>query len=362
MFCASKSDYAISVVIPVYNAAEYIGECLESLLIQTFQDFEVIVVDDCSTDNSVAVVMSYKPKFNGRLTFAKKKKNSAGGGYVPRNIGLKLASGEYVFFADGDDFIIGNALETLYNAAKEYDADVVYTGARYNLDSPNDVSRAGDGERSKLLKRGLKDETTLTVDDTEKNLQRLLVEGNYHTPWTRFVRRNFLLENKIVFPEIVTGGDFLWVLQVYCHAKRFLRLPIPLYFYRRYSSASVTTKNKNSLEQITYVFSAFAAWSKSLDKLSNKFQSLRETSNYIYLALQSGLKYRLNVLSEVLAPLNGNAVYELLYRELSKGEAAFSSLAPFFFCEIAQREKELIKLRQRNAELEKELKRLNNRK
>ena len=361
MPCASKSTCAVSVIIPMYNAAEYIAECLDSLLMQTFQDFEVIVVDDCSEDNSVAIVKSYIPKFDGRLMFAKTKKNSCGGGYVPRNMGLKLASGEYVYFVDSDDFIIGNALETLYNAAEDYDAEVVYTAARYNLDRPNDVVRSGDGERGKLLKKGLTDEPTLTADNEEENLRRLLAEENYHTPWTRFVRRDFLLKNKIVFPEIMTGGDFLWVIQL-CRAKRVLRLPIPLYFYRRYSSVSVTTKNKNSIEQVTYVFSAVTAWIKTLDKLSSKFERLKENPNYLYLALRSELKYRLGVLAEVMGSLTGNEVYELLYREFNDSKESFGLIVPFFFTELAQRDKEIAKLKGEVTELKNDIKQLKNKK
>lgn len=59
-----RNTYAISVIIPLYNAEKYVAECLESLLAQTFQNFEVIVVDDCSTDNSAKIVESYAPKFN----------------------------------------------------------------------------------------------------------------------------------------------------------------------------------------------------------------------------------------------------------------------------------------------------------
>ena len=83
---------AVSVIIPMYNAEKYIGECLESLLLQTFQDFEVIVVDDCSTDNSFSIVESYIPKFDGRLKLTKTEKNSGGGGYVPRNIAANTFS------------------------------------------------------------------------------------------------------------------------------------------------------------------------------------------------------------------------------------------------------------------------------
>ena len=75
---------AISVIIPMYNTEKYVGDCLNSLLEQTFQNFEVIIVDDCSTDNSVAVVENYRERFGGRLTLAHTEENSGGGGYVPR--------------------------------------------------------------------------------------------------------------------------------------------------------------------------------------------------------------------------------------------------------------------------------------
>ena len=62
----TKTIPAVSIIIPMYNTEKYIGECLDSILAQTFQDFEVIIVDDCSTDNSVAIVESYLPKFNAK--------------------------------------------------------------------------------------------------------------------------------------------------------------------------------------------------------------------------------------------------------------------------------------------------------
>ena len=141
---------AISVIIPMYNAAEFIAECLDSILLQTFQDFEVIIVDDCSDDNCVEIAESYREKFGERLSIARTETNSGGGGYVPRNIGLSMASGEYVYFVDADDFILLTALETLYAAAKEHDADVVYTADYYWLKKPDKISvqrDATDGRR-----------------------------------------------------------------------------------------------------------------------------------------------------------------------------------------------------------------------
>ena len=109
----------VSVIIPVYNAEKYLRGCLESILNQTFADFEVIVVDDCSTDNSLAIAESFLEKFGGRLKIISLPKNT-GNASVPRNEGLRFSRGEYVFFMDNDDLILDNALETLYNFAGFY--------------------------------------------------------------------------------------------------------------------------------------------------------------------------------------------------------------------------------------------------
>ena len=117
----------ISVIIPVYNAEKYLGVCLESLLIQTLQDFEVIIVDDCSTDASPAIAESYLEKFGGRLKIIYLEKNT-GSGAVPRNEGLRFSRGEYVFFMDADDLIIDNALER-----RKISSGRCLHGARFSL-------------------------------------------------------------------------------------------------------------------------------------------------------------------------------------------------------------------------------------
>ena len=101
---------AVSVIIPLYNAERYISECLDSVLNQTFDNYEVIVVDDCSTDNSVAIVESYAEKFGGRLILSRMDKNSGSGG-LPRNKGIMLSRGEYIQFLDADDMLTNTALE-----------------------------------------------------------------------------------------------------------------------------------------------------------------------------------------------------------------------------------------------------------
>lgn len=109
-FPAPTAAYpAVSVIIPLYNAEKYIAESLDSLLAQTFQNFEVVVVDDCSTDSSCDIVESYASKFGGRLTLSHMAKNSGSGG-LPRNKGMMLSCGEYIQFLDADDTLTRTAL------------------------------------------------------------------------------------------------------------------------------------------------------------------------------------------------------------------------------------------------------------
>ena len=338
---------AISVIIPMYNAEKYIGDCLNSILNQTFTDFEVIVVDDCSTDNSCAVVKSYTEKFNGRLKLLSTEKNSGGGGYVPRNIGLKFSSGEYIFFVDADDFIIKNALEILNMAATQYQAEVVYTSAYYLCDGGENFKTMIDVEGS--LKE---DKISLTLDAPNKNLQRLLFEGNFPTPWTKFIRRDFLTQNKIAFPQVVTGGDFIWTIEVFCHAKRFLRLPVPLYFYRSYPAESVSHKKRPPQEQIYHWMAAFVAWLKAFNELSNKIEILKQRPAYCAQSLNMHFNNCLTACFEERMQLNTQDIYENLYREFAKENDSTALTLPFFLSVIDAQQKELLTAQRRIAELE----------
>lgn len=319
---------AISVIIPMFNAEKYIGELLDSLLNQTFKAFEVIVVDDCSTDDSVNIVKSYVDKFyNNQLKLHKLEKNSGTGGSVPRNFGLRFASGEYVYFSDADDFIAKNALETFYNAAKEYDADVVYS-ASYNL-----LHRLNE---SKILKDGLskklrENKPILTIDNPDKNIQQLELEKTFNFPWTYFTRRDFLIKNQIVFPEVPNGVDHLWVIQVWCYTKRFLRIPNALYFYRRYHEESISTKKREPREQVYYWVRAFALWLKALGEISSQIEVLSNNPLYVLEIAKRHFDWCLNRTGAARRELTDEDIYETLHNEFTQMNISSNLVVPFFF-------------------------------
>ena len=336
----------VSVIIPMYNAEKYIGECLDSILNQTFQDFEVIVVDDCSTDNSRAVVESYVKKFGGRLKLEKTLTNSGGGGYVPRNIGLKLSRGEYIQFVDADDFIAETALEILNAAATQSNADVVYASRYHLYESNGKFQTAFDGESAFIIEQGLGDKPTLTINNPNKNLQRLLFEGNFNNPWTKFVARNFLLKNKIEFPQIISGGDYVWTIQIYCCSKRFLRLPIPLYFYRNDSAESIWQKKRLPAEQIYHHVTAFLKWLKAFSELSNQIEILKQNPPYCFQALNLHFNECLRACEEERKQLSTQEIFKILCQDSS------DLILPFFFSAIDAYRKELLAAQQHVAELE----------
>ena len=361
---------AISVIIPLYNMEKYVGECLDSILAQTFQNFEVIVVDDSSTDNSAAIVENYHEKFGGRLILIKFQTNSGNAGYTARNKGFYFSRGEYVFFVDPDDFITKNALEILYTSAKKYDADVVYTGSRYRYTSKDGEKLTIDVVGRNLKKKGVKDKTTLTIDDPEKFLKILLnpKRGIYHTPWTKFVKRDFLTENGIIFYETISGGDYIWTIEIFACAKRFLRIPNAVYFWRD-DSADSMTRAKSSIEvQIRKWTKIFLSWVKAMSSMASINEILKKNSEYTYSALIFWMEFCLQHFGEERLNMDSRAVYDILRSEFADKNSKEDLLLPFLFSFIDSQQRELeqlakykksaVKHKKRVAELENEIKKL----
>ena len=219
------------MVIPMFNAEKYIGAMLESLLAQTFTDFEVIVADDRSTDSSCAVVESYADKFNGRLILTRMKAKANGPG-APSNRAVALAVGKYIYQVDADDILSNVALEQLYTAAEHFNADVVHT-ARFFLfdDDGQNPDKLPDAVRVSV---GIVDKVAFLPENVGERMKILCANIMMGvTGWQKFVRRDLLVENEIIFPDnIKCGQDLIWTVEVLFYAKHYLMIPQPLYFHR----------------------------------------------------------------------------------------------------------------------------------
>ena len=298
----------MSVIVPLYNAERYISDCLNSLLTQTFQNFEVIVVDDCSTDSSCAIVESYREKFDGRLTLSHMDKNS-GSGALPRNKGLNLSRGEYVYFMDADDFVTKTALEELYMLAKDYNADVVYCEKFYRADD--------DGKNLKIMAYqlgGFVDKPTLEPDDLAERVQRILGERYWVTPWCKLVRRNLMIEHENFFPQICICEDNIWTYSLVFYAKKFLRVPNVTYIYR-IAKSSMTSRKKTPQQTINFWLNPILLGLKALNQLMLKHEFFQKNSSYRYAVLENFSNANFRAIFKDSLKLPPFAVYETIEQE-----------------------------------------------
>ena len=228
------SEPKISVIIPLYNAEKYIRQCLISVLASKFTDYEVLIIDDCSTDNSVDEVKKLLQHFDGRLKILSTEKNSGGPG-IPRNIGVKNAAGKYIVFLDSDDLILPTTLGDFFKLAEYHMADAIFPDRYFIF---NDKFK---GDNLKVMFNGTVDELVDTPTLEPVGLREkigLYTEGKF-MPWGKFYRRNFLLENKIEFTRIKFSEDTVFSFKCICLAEKYLRVPHVLNIYRiREDSAS----------------------------------------------------------------------------------------------------------------------------
>jgi len=277
----TPASCAVSVVMPMYNAEKYLVESLDSVLMQTFQDFEVVLVNDCSTDNSREVAESCLKKFGGRLKIYDNVVNSKASG--TRNRGLLLSRGEYIFFLDSDDLLMLNGLEKMYTLAKKYDADVVSLGGFYNINEKGTRIESISNRNDKIFE-DRKGEIFVDEDLTWR-LQKTLAYRFYGVPWLRLFRRNFLIENGIFFPENVSScEDVVWKHGFLLLAKRIVHVKDILNFYRM-SDDSLTRTKRNAVQYIHYRMNTIFYGIKWIEDIIDKSDFFKENPHYRYKVL-----------------------------------------------------------------------------
>ncbi|MCR4798306.1 MAG: glycosyltransferase [Lachnospiraceae bacterium] len=220
----------VSVIVPVYNVAEKIKRCADSLLTQTLSEIEIIFVDDNSTDTSFEYLTALA-KTDDRVVVLKTKKNSGAGG--ARNVGLDHVRGEYVGFVDADDFVKNDMFADLYKKAKEGDYDIV--------DSP--VFSLKDDA---ILEPGIKD-VFCDRQLTNEQKELLLLSDGYIV--SKIFRTALLRQNRVYFRENVKVEDADFLLKLILHGDKFGNIHDPKYIYdNRGEAESWSVKDANEKE------------------------------------------------------------------------------------------------------------------
>ena len=329
----------VSVVIPLYNAEKYLGVCLESLLIQTLKDFEVIVVDDCSTDASPSVAENYLEKFGGRLKIITLPQNT-GAAAVPRNVGLEFSQGKYVFFMDADDLLVDTALEMFYEFAETFQAEVVYTENGFTCGEETVPQEIVDVDW--CPSEFVSGEPIFEPENILERFEKFSMRGLAWTPWTKFVRRDILIDNKIKFPQMRTSDDFVWTVKLLCAAKKILRIPTPLYIYRSVEN-SITRKNRSAEDNLIFWSGSFIDGLNHLCEFMTEFKFFAENPETRLLMLNLFSNVHLGQMAASFRNLRPHEVCEIFLREFSRLENIRPDVSAWLLLLVSNYRNELLK-------------------
>ena len=304
----------VSVVVPVYNAEKFLPDCLESILAQTLADFELLVVDDASTDSSLTVAKNFRAR-DRRIKVISLPTNT-GNPSVPRNVGLENSHGKYILFADNDDMLVDNALETFHDFAETFRADVVYTQRGYLCDESGNVTGTALDKNSAPVTS-----PTLETDDIGQRVKNFLRTAYGWAPWTKFLRRSLLVDNKIFFPRVTIAEDVLWSFKVICAAKNFLRVSTPLYVHRERKN-SWSRIQRTPVDEVKFWLDPLVKGLEYLDAVINATEFFAQNPNYRFEVTNFFVKMQVAGMLGALEKLSRNELYEIIRREFSASRHA----------------------------------------
>lgn len=241
----------VSIIVPVYNVEKYIKKSLSSLVNQTLEDIEIIVVNDGSRDNSKKIIEEFREMYPKKIIYLEKEN---GGLSDARNYGIPYAKGEYIAFLDSDDYVEKNMYEDMYKTAKKENADMVECDFywEYPNKTKNDVGLVYNGKKE-------------------------MIEKVRVVAWNKLIRREILQKAKIQFPKNCRYEDveFTYKLIPYLEKVSFLKKPYIHYIQREGSISNF--QNERTKEIFTVLNNVLDYY-----KEKNIYNEYEEELEYIY--------------------------------------------------------------------------------
>lgn len=304
----------ISIIIPVYNVEQFLRDCLNSVVAQTYTNYEVVCVNDGSTDGSLAILTEYQKNYKQINVFKQENKGLS----AARNTGLQKAKGDYIFFLDSDDWIESTALEIL--AGKQSGEDLVcFNGCRVFEDGRTEESDSGIEE--------------IQLTGWEYYRKYALVHRQFHFVCSvlRLYRREYLLQNNLFFEEGIYHEDNLFTPLACYYAQAVKVIPDILYIYRIREGSIMQTPNVQKLFDMIRVankLSDFFIPIKDIDKR----QLYREIAgNYFRPFMSDIIKLFGNRDKEIMKMINLNNFKEVSIYPRHRRIYYLLSVAPQLF-------------------------------
>ncbi len=215
-----NNNVDISVIVPIYNTAKYLKRCLDSLINQTKENIELILINDGSTDESEKIIKNYNDK---RIKYYKNKNKGIG---KTRNFGIEKSSGEYLMFIDSDDYISNNCCEELYKKAKNENADIVVADYYKDIEGKIEYFKLKDFATSSL----------------EENTDLLYIINT--GPCNKIYRRSLVIDSGALFNEQYKYEDTPFVMKCMKYAKKISKINAAYSYYCIHSKSETTVRDE----------------------------------------------------------------------------------------------------------------------
>ena len=243
----------VSVIVPVFNTEDFLKQCLDSLIGQTYSNYEIICVDDCSSDSSREILAEYRECFSDKINILLNERNIGQG--RSRMRGLKLASGDYIMFVDSDDYVASDYIERFVSESADASFDLIVGG----------YTRDVDGSLSKHI---------------PSNSVWSVV--TYSVACCKMIRRSFIESHSIDFSNARKGEDIYFNLSLYYWQPKYKVIPYAGYFYRLNRASTTQTLGRNHNFDVM-IFDMFDNFLDCHD-LSVLDENSRNVIEYSYLA------------------------------------------------------------------------------
>ena len=253
----ANNNVSISIIIPIYNAENEIERCIRSIYAQTFKDYEIILVNDGSKDNSLDVCRQFADK-DARIKVLNKENGGSGSA---RNAGIDAASGKYIYFCDADDEISENLLERVYCEAEKGEYDLVV----FSVYAKVIDSKTGDVKREYYTTQ---ENCFLENRQAFRNeFSRLYYEGVlFGAPYNKLFKRDIIAKENIRFPDLRRGQDEVFNMRYYQHVNSCVIIPDALYTYYQFDN-----KGKNKKYRLSYFETTTKTYFATLKGLLDEF-------------------------------------------------------------------------------------------
>ena len=241
----------VSVIVPIYNVEKYLEKCINSLLSQTLEDIQIILVNDGSKDNSGNIAREYEKNNKNRIIYVEKEN---GGLSDARNHGLKYATGDFIAFLDSDDYIEKNAYEEMYNKAIEENAD--YVECDFIWEFPNKIR--------------------VDKQYPYKNKKEMLSFVRV-VAWNKLIKRQLITDNNLEFPKGLRYEDVEFTYKLIPFVNKFAYVDKPFIHYVQREGSIANVQNERTAEIFTVLDNVIEFYKKN-----NIYEEYRDELEYNY--------------------------------------------------------------------------------